>query len=126
MPFGLTGAPSTFAVVTADNMFDLLAEEIMEFFVDDRGAAADSFKEMMYKLTRIFTRVHEKNLSLSASNCELFMMEIIFAGASVGPKGVQPNLKKLTAIVNWTKLENAMALAGFLGLTGWFRDLIKG
>ena len=126
MPFGLTGAPSTFAVVTADNMFDLLAEEIMELFVDDGGAVADSFKEMMYKLTRIFTRVCEKNLSLSASKCELFMTEIIFAGTSVGPKGVQPDLKKLTAIVNWKKPENATALAGFLGLTGWFRDLIKG
>jgi hypothetical protein len=32
----------------------------------------------------------------------------------------------LTAIVNWKIPENATALAGFLGLTGWFRDLIKG
>ena len=33
MPFVLTGAPSTFGTVTADNMFDLLVEEIMELFV---------------------------------------------------------------------------------------------
>ena len=43
MPFGLTGAPSTFGVVTANNMHDLLVEEIMELFVDDSGAAADTF-----------------------------------------------------------------------------------
>ena len=36
------------------------------------------------------------------------------------------DLKKLTAIVNWKIPENATALAGFLGLTGWFRDLIIG
>jgi transposase InsO family protein len=54
------------------------------------------------------------------------MTEIVFAGATVGPKGVQPDLKKLTAIVNWKIPENATALAGFLGLTGWFRDLIIG
>jgi transposase InsO family protein len=126
MPFGLTGAPSTFANMTANNMYDLLAEEIMELFVDDGGAAADSFEEMMSKLTKIFTRVREKNLSLSASKCEFFMTEMVFAGASVGPKGVQPDLKKLTAIVNWKTPENATSLAGFLGLTGWFRDLIKG
>jgi RNase H-like domain found in reverse transcriptase len=54
------------------------------------------------------------------------MKEIVFAGATVGPNGVQPDLKKLTAIVNWKIPENAMALAGFLGLTGWFRDLILG
>ena len=126
MPFGLTGAPSTFGTVTADNMYDLLAEEIMELFVDDGGAAANTFEEMMSKLTKIFTRVRERNLSLSASKCELFMTEMTFAGATVGPKGVQPDLKKLTAIVNWKTPENAADLASFLGLTGWFRDLIMG
>jgi transposase InsO family protein len=54
------------------------------------------------------------------------MSQIVFAGASVGQKGVQPDLQKLTAIVNWKIPENATALAGFLGLTGWFRDLIPG
>ena len=126
MPFGLTGAPSTFNNMTANNMHDLLADKTMELFVDDGGAAADSFEEMMRKVTKIFTRVREKNLSLSASKCELFMTEMVFAGATVGPKGVQPDLKKLTAIVNWKVPENATALAGFLGLTGWFRDLIRG
>src|SRR5271168_706598 len=53
MPFGLTGAPSTFAKMTADNMYDLLADEVMELFVDDGGAAANSFDEIMGKLTRI-------------------------------------------------------------------------
>ena len=54
------------------------------------------------------------------------MSEIVFTGTTVGPKGVQPNLKKLTVIVNWKIPENAIALAGFLGLTGWFQDLIAG
>ena len=126
MPFGLTGAPSTFAHMTAKQLHDLLVEEILELFIDDGGTAADTFKEMMDKLTRIFTRIRESNLSISASKCELFMTEMVFAGASVGPKGVQPDLKKLTAIVNWKIPENGSALAGFLGLTGWFRDLIAG
>ena len=126
MPFGLTGAPSTFGDVTATHLYELIMKEIMELFVDDGGAAADTFEEMMDKLIQIFTRIREAGLSLSASKCELFMTEIVFAGASVGPKGVQPDLKKLTAIVNWKTPENATALAGFLGLTGWFRDLIKG
>ena len=98
----------------------------MELFVDDGGAAADEFKEMMTKLKKIFTRVRERNLSLSASKCELFMTEMTFAGTTVGPKGVQPDLKKLTAIVNWKTPESAADLASFLGLTGWFRDLIMG
>jgi hypothetical protein len=126
MPFGLTGAPSTFGNMTATHLYDLLVREVMELFVDDGGTAADTFEEMMDKLTQIFTRIREAGLSLSASKCEFFMTNMVFAGASVGQKGVQPDLKKLTAIVNWKTPENATALAGFLGLTGWFRDLIKG
>ena len=126
MPFGLTGAPSTFANMTAKHMYDLLADETMELFVDNGGTAANTFNEMIDKLTRIFTCIRERNLSLSASKYEFFMTEMVFAGALVGPKGVQPDLKKLTAIVNWKTPENTTALAGFLGLTGWFRDLIKG
>src|SRR5271156_6484198 len=126
MPFGLTGAPSTFGNMTARHMYDLLADESMELFVDDGGSAADEFDEMIRKLTRVFNRVREGGLSLSASKCEFFMTEMVFAGATVGPKGVQPDLQKLTAIVNWKIPENATALAGFLGLTGWFWDLIMG
>ena len=126
MPFGLTGAPSTFGNVTATRLYDLLVKEIMELFVDDGGAADNTFEGMMSKLTQIFTRIRETKMSLSASKCEFFMSQIVFAGATVGRKGVQPDLKKLTAIVNWKTPENAAGLAGFLGLTGWFRDLIRG
>ena len=93
MPFGLTGAPSTFGNMTAKNLYDLLVKEVMELFVDDGGAAANTFEEMMSKLTQIFTRIRETNLSLSASKCEFFMSQIVFAGASVGQKGVQPDLQ---------------------------------
>jgi hypothetical protein len=126
MPFGLTGAPSTFAHMTATRMHELIANGTMELFVDDGGTAADTFEEMIEKLTKIFTLVRRHNLSLSASKCEFFMTTMVFAGASVGPAGVQPDLSKLTAIVNWKVPEDALALAGFLGLTGWFRDLILG
>ena len=126
MSFGLTGAPSTFAHMTATRMHELMVKEILELFVDNGGTAADTFEEMMGKLLQIFTLVRKHGLSLSASKCKLFMTNMVFAGASVGPMGVQPDLSKLTAIVNWKTPEDALALAGFLGLTGWFRDLILG
>ena len=94
--------------------------------MDDRGTAANTFEEMIKKLMRIFTLVRKHNLSLSESKCKLFMTLMVFAGASIGPKGVQPDLSKLTAIVNWKIPEDVLALVRFLGLTGRFRDLISG
>ena len=125
MPFGLTGAPSTFAHMTATHLHDLLTDEVMELFVDDGGAAADSFDDMVAKLRRILTRVRERKLSLSAAKSQFFMTEAVFAGGRVGPKGVLPDLTKLTAIVDWDKPQDALNLASFLGLTGHFRDLVK-
>ena len=51
MPFRLTGTPSTFANMTAKHMYSLLADETMELFVDDGGTAANTFNEMIDKLT---------------------------------------------------------------------------
>ena len=78
--------------------------------MDDGGAATDMFPEMMSKLCQILTRVCERGLSLSASKLKFFMTTAVFAGATVGPKGVQPDLSKLTAIVNWKTLETALNL----------------
>lgn len=47
MPFGLTGAPSTFAHVTADKLGDLLAKLEIELLVDDGGMAGNKFDNMM-------------------------------------------------------------------------------
>ena len=125
MPFGLTGAPSTFAHMTATHLHDLLTDKVMELFVDDGGTAADLFDDMAAKLHRIFTRVWEHKLSLSAAKSQFIMTEAVFAGGRIGPKGVLPDLTKLTAIVDWDKPQDALNLASFLGLTGHFWDLIK-
>jgi hypothetical protein len=47
MPFGLTGAPSTFAHVTAEKLGDILLALQLELFVDDGGMAGDNFDDMM-------------------------------------------------------------------------------
>ena len=126
MPFGITGVLSEFAHMTAGQLHNLLTTGMLELFVDDGGTTANTFSTMMSNLRTIFQRVRNTGLSLSASKTKLFMTEVIFAGASVGPKGVQPDLSKLTAVVNWPQPVDAMNLSSFLGLTGWFRDLIKG
>ncbi|KAL1946364.1 hypothetical protein VTO73DRAFT_15491 [Trametes versicolor] len=125
MPFGLTGAPATFAHMTAVHLHDLLGDGTMELFVDDGATAGDDFGELMGKLRRILGRIRTSGLSLSPSKCKWFMTETVFAGASVGPQGVAPDTAKLTAVVDWKRPEDALNLGSFLGLTSHFRDLIK-
>jgi hypothetical protein len=53
------------------------------------------------------------------------MTEVIFAGAWVGPDGVKPDATKLTAVVDWRQPMDLLGLLRFLGLTGYFRDLVE-
>jgi hypothetical protein len=88
--------------------------------------ASDSFEEGVKKLRTLFDRVRREKMLLSPSKLRLFMTEAVFAGAQVGPQGVSPDSSKLTAIVDWPIPQDASHLEGFLGLTGYFRDLVKG
>jgi len=83
MPFGLTGAPSTFAQMTAKALGDLTGT-LIELFVDDGGMAGDEFNTVMDNLRILFLRVREKGLSLSAVKSQFFMSEATFAGGRVG------------------------------------------
>jgi hypothetical protein len=126
MPFGVTGGPSEFGHVTGERFHDLIATSLLELFVDDGGMASNSFEEGIEKLRTLLERVRREKMSLSPSKLKLFMTEAVFAGAQVGPQGVSPDSSKLTAIVDWPIPEDASHLEGFLGLTSYFRDLVKG
>ena len=54
------------------------------------------------------------------------MTEIIFAGSRVGAEGVHADNMKLTTIVDWCQPPDLLNLSSFLGLAGYFCDLIKG
>ena len=84
---------------------------------------ADSFEEGMAKLCQILEHVHREKLSLSPGKLQAFMTEAVFA--CIGPGGVSPDFSKLTVVVNWKVPEDTSHLEGFLGLTAYFRDLVK-
>jgi len=81
MPFGLTGAPTTFAHVTAEKLGDLLPKLNIELLIDNRGMAGDNFEDLLDRTKQFLMCVRESHLSLSAKKSKFFMTEIIFAGS---------------------------------------------
>ena len=59
MPFGITGGPSEFGQLTAERLCDLVGNNTIELFVDDGGAAADTFEDGMSKLRQFLKRVRD-------------------------------------------------------------------
>jgi len=83
-------------------------------------------ENMMDRTWQFFEHVHATSLSLSTKTLKFFMMDIIFAGSCVGPDSIQVDTTKLTAVIDWRAPPNLLNLSSFLGLTGYFQDLIKG
>ena len=98
---------------------------MIQLFVDDGAMAGDVFADKFANLQTFFSRCHEESLSLSPQKTQLFMSEVVFAGERVSKDGIKADLSKLTAVVNWSTPATIQNLGSFLGLTGYFRPLIK-
>jgi hypothetical protein len=94
-----------------------LKDKLFQLFIDNGGMAGKEFTTHIADLHTLLDQIHDRKLSLSASKTELFMTEAVFAGATVGPDGIKPDLTKLTAIVDWQQPTNLSSLESFLGLT---------
>ena len=69
MAMGWTGAPTVFSVTATRCLHDILADDTLELFVDDRGCKDDTFKGMLTKLQQVFQRCRTHKLSLSPTKC---------------------------------------------------------
>jgi RNase H-like domain found in reverse transcriptase/Reverse transcriptase (RNA-dependent DNA polymerase)/Integrase zinc binding domain len=123
MPFGLTGAPTTFCEMVAIALEDMIGRELVNW-MDDICLPGDNFKVKLQNLRKFFDRCRDRGLSLSPSKTKLFFTDVLFAGAMIGPDGIKPNLQKVAAVANWPVPQDVQDLMGFLGLTNYFRRLI--
>jgi transposase InsO family protein len=124
MPFGATGAPTAFGCAAAEALEGLVGD-IMELFVDDGGAADNEFEGMLRKMRTILERARSRGLSISPQKTELFVSEMVFGGGKVSREGLAPDPAKVTAVVEWERPRTLHNLMGFLGLTGYFRPIIR-
>ena len=64
MPFGLTGAPTTFGEMVMLALDDMIGREL-EAYVDDVCLSSDDFEVKFTDLEKFFQQCREKQLSLS-------------------------------------------------------------
>ncbi|QRW13143.1 Retrovirus-related Pol polyprotein from transposon [Ceratobasidium sp. AG-Ba] len=124
MPFGLTGAPTTFCEMLAKALHDLIGSHL-EVWMDDIALAGDDFNTTLASLRLFFKRCRSHKLSLSPSKSVLFMSEAAFAGAHVSKDGIRPDLRKVRAILEWPELSTVLEVMSFLGLVGSYRTKIR-
>lgn len=124
MPFGLTGAPTTFGEMVAAAFHDLIGTKL-EVWMDDVATACDDFEVGLQIIRDIFAKCCSHGLSISPAKTVLCMTEARFAGARCSQDGVRPDLSKVRAILEWPEPKTAHEIMSFLGCVSSYRSKIK-
>lgn len=116
MPFGLSSAPQTF-VWLMDAMFGNL--DFVECYVDDLIVFSGSVSEHLVHLEKIFERI-----SKYGQKCTFVNERVEFLGYNVGGGEARPLRHKVSAILNFLSPVSWKEMSRFLGLCGYYRNLI--
>ena len=122
MPFGLSGAPSTF-----QRLMDRIvrgAEHFTGAYLDDLVIFSKTWKDHLQHLRDIFTRLREANLTAKPKKCQFGMARCTYLGHVVGGGEVRPETSKIEAIESFPTPTTKKEVRVFLGLSGYYRKFI--
>ena len=125
MPFGLCNAPSTFQA-TMNNTFEPYLRKFVIIFFDDILIYSKSFLEHLNHLNTAFEVLRDNKFFLKLSKCSFATQQVEYLGHIMSPRGVEPMAAKIEAVHQWPTPNSVRALRGFLGLSGFYGQFIRG
>ncbi|KAL4341455.1 hypothetical protein GQ457_08G021100 [Hibiscus cannabinus] len=125
MPFGLTNAPAAFMDLM-NRVFRPYLDKFVVVFIDDILVYSKSEAEHRDHLRIVLQTLQDKQLYAKLNKCEFWLSQVSFLGHVVSASGIQVNLKKIQAIVEWRSPKNVGEVRSFLGLAGYYRRFVKG
>lgn len=124
--FGLKTAASTFQALV-----DLLIEELnadgitgIHAYQDDFLLGADSFDEMIQKISALLKILIKYNLTLSPSKCIFIKDSIDYLGFHISHNTISPVTSNIAKITQFAPPKTAKQVKKFLGVCGFYRTLI--
>lgn len=121
MPFGLTGAPSTFQRMM-NKIFRGLP--FVTVYVDDVLVHSASLEEHKEHLRIVFQRLREAGLTLKGKKCCIAVPEVHYLGHVFSRSGMKPDVRKIEAVKEWPTPTTTKEVRRFLGLASYYRRYI--
>ena len=123
MPFGLKGAPATFARMMNAALGHLTPLQLV-LYMDDLCIFSDTFEVHFERLERTFIALRQHGLRMNARECQFCIREVDFYGFRVSAYGLIPDVQKIDAVTRIPPPSSVRDVKVFLGATGWYRRFI--
>lgn len=124
MPFGLSGAPSTFQR-TMDMVLAGLKYNQCLVYLDDVVIFAPSFDELMTRTKNVLTALKTAGLTIKVTKCKWAVREMLFLGHIINELGIKTDPEKIKDIINSTAPRDVTGIRSFIGSSGYFRKFIE-
>ena len=124
MPFGLTGAPSTFMRLMNEVLRPFLGKFIV-VYLDDILIYSRALTEHLDHLMQLFEVLRKQKLYGKLEKCSFLMQEVGFFGFIIDKDGVKVNPSKVEAIKSWPTPTSVTQVRSFHGLAFFYRRFIK-
>ena len=123
MPFGLSGAPSTFQALMND-IFRPHLDKFVLVYLDDIMVYSRTKEDHLKHLDIVLSLLEKHQLYVKMEKCSFAMDETEFLGHIVSASGIRPDPKKLDAIRKWPRPQNPTDVRAFLGLCNYYRRFV--
>jgi hypothetical protein len=109
-------------------MNEVLAPFLRKFvmvFLDDILVYSPSLESHIQHLKLVLTKLRDNQLYMKANKCSFAQHQLEYLGHIISDQGVATDPSKTADMLKWPTPVTVTELRGFLGLTGYYRKIVK-
>ena len=126
LSYGMQAAPAKFMLLMSMVIgTDPMLQRNCIPYLDDILLFSKNLDEHAELLRRLFNALRKANLRIHPGKCEFLQQAVKYVGHIFSDKGIAPDPKKLSAILDFPRPTNKKSLKGFLGMNSFYRAYHK-
>ena len=124
MPMGALNSSSTMQALMALILRGLPPEHVV-CFLDDILVASNTMEDHLQHLDAVLCALARAGLKLNPKKCQFAQESVSCLGHRLSRDGIGPDPANLDKIKKWKAPKNKTEIRQFLGLTGYYRQMIR-